>query len=695
MQWPLSPHCSRTGSSRCFRFAAAQRDSIITGNQNVATRVAAEIRRYISTNAELLKALGADLQETGLQSWQQDRILKNYVLQFREFKEITLFDEAGEALASSRVGAARVPIPKSAAMTVDGVAMSPIRVDDDLLPTTVFGIHLKRLNQPSGWLAGEFSLEEMWRMVDRIRIGQHGFAMVVAPDGELVAHGDPDKKALVALSRNMSKHPLVSALQAVEGDMPIAAEYGDEDGDQKLGVAARVVPLDWTVIVEQPTSEAYADANRLRRQLVVAILLALLVMVSIGYVFGRSFISPILTLQRATQTVAAGQLDARVDIRTGDEFTDLGGAFNTMADRLVELTENIKRQERQAMFGRIAAGLVHDLSHPIQNLGNSSRLLVREELDAESRRSILTTIERELETLKRFMDDLRNVVKPRPVERFALDINASVAEVVDPMRSEGERVKVALEAFYATEPLRHRRGSLCPRTCVSESDHECHSGHAARRPSDRPDGSRWRPRRDQCDGHRFWHCARPLGADLRGFRHDQATRSRPRFGHLEAHRRGSSMERSPSRASWGEVQRLHYGFGPATIVRFRPQQVERAREGAPAAMRGPKPSEAEEASISVSSRRGWGPAASEEGSIHVSNTIEDRSLSHQRPDGSDPVFRAADAPGARRYSVEILLGPDDRIILDDDSVNNLEARTACLVPATLYSRLLAGRATAA
>jgi hypothetical protein len=51
--------------------------------------------------------------------------------------------------------------------------------------------------------------------------------------------------------------------------------------------------------------------------------------------------------------------------------------------------------------------------------------------------------------------------------------------------------------------------------------------------------------------------------------------------------------------------------------------------------------------------------------------------------------------GARRFSVEILLDPDDRIILDDDSVNNLEARTACLVPATLYSRMLAGRATAA
>jgi hypothetical protein len=50
--------------------------------------------------------------------------------------------------------------------------------------------------------------------------------------------------------------------------------------------------------------------------------------------------------------------------------------------------------------------------------------------------------------------------------------------------------------------------------------------------------------------------------------------------------------------------------------------------------------------------------------------------------------------GARRYSAEILLGPGDRIILDDDSVLNLEARTTRLVPATLYSRMLAARTAA-
>jgi len=429
-------------------------DSIVTGNLNVATRAAEEIRRYVSTNAELLKALAADLQNTGLQQWQQDRILKNYVLQFREFREITLFDEAGALIATSRVGAPRVQVPKTTPLMLSGVAMSPIRVDADLLPTTTFAIHLTRLGEAAGWLVGEFALEEMWRMVDQIRIGTHGFAMVVAPDGQLLAHGDPDKKALVAQMRNVLDHPLVSAVRAAARDnAPVSREYINEDGSGELGVAARIATLDWTVIVEQPTIEAYANAAALQRQLVVAILVVLLGMISLGYFFGRGFIRPILTLKRATRDVAAGQLQTRVDIRTGDEFSDLGDSFNTMADRLVQLQEDVKRQERQAMFGRIAAGLVHDLSHPIQNIGNSARLLMRDDEDPESREMFRRTIDRELATLKRFLDDLRNVVKPQPVERFAMDVNGSVAEIVEAMRAEGERTGVAIETSYGGGPL--------------------------------------------------------------------------------------------------------------------------------------------------------------------------------------------------------------------------------------------------
>jgi signal transduction histidine kinase len=423
------------------------RESVIAGNTNVAVRAAEEIRRYVSSHAEILRALASEIQDAGLTLRQQDNVLKNYVLTFREFRELTLFDQAGAPVVTSRLGAPRISVPTGGTITINGVSMSPIRLDRDVLPSALFAIPLRQLGEPSGWLVGEFSLEEMWRMVDRIQVGSQGFALVVAPDGTLVAHGDPDRKALVAQAHNMKAHPLVAA----PGEA--SAEYDGPDGRRVLAAAGRIDELGWTVLVEQPTAEAYANAAALQRQLVVAIGAALLVMIGVGLLLGRRFIAPIFTLQRATQAVASGDLESRVHIKGNDEFTALGNAFNSMADRLVELQENVKRQERQAMFGRIAAGLVHDLSHPIQNLGNSTRLLMRDDLDAESRDSFQRTIERELATLKRFMEDLRNVVKPKPMERFALDVNGSVAEIVESMGVEGERSGVAVDAHYAEGPL--------------------------------------------------------------------------------------------------------------------------------------------------------------------------------------------------------------------------------------------------
>ncbi|HEX6972912.1 MAG TPA: hypothetical protein VF147_00840 [Vicinamibacterales bacterium] len=48
--------------------------------------------------------------------------------------------------------------------------------------------------------------------------------------------------------------------------------------------------------------------------------------------------------------------------------------------------------------------------------------------------------------------------------------------------------------------------------------------------------------------------------------------------------------------------------------------------------------------------------------------------------------------GGRRFSCEVVFGPADRIIIDGDSMSGLESRVERLAPATVYSRLLAGRA---
>ncbi len=53
------------------------------------------------------------------------------------------------------------------------------------------------------------------------------------------------------------------------------------------------------------------------------------------------------------------------------------------------------------------------------------------------------------------------------------------------------------------------------------------------------------------------------------------------------------------------------------------------------------------------------------------------------------------ARGARRFSSEVQLPSGDCIIFDDDSMCGLESKVARLVPATIYSRELLGRVSAA
>ena len=426
--------------------------AVIEGNRNVARQVAEQIELYVTGSVNILKAVAGQLEQTGLERRQQDRVLKNYVLLFPEFRELTLLDENGIAVVSSSLGTPTASVPGSDTVSVNGALMSPFSLDDDLLPTTVVAIKLGA-TEGAGWLVGRLNLEEMWRMVDRIRVGQQGYALVATDQGQLLAHGDPDAKSRVALGESMLTHPLVSGRgDSSSADNPPSAQYADQRG-QVLGVASRLDTLGWTVIVEQPVAEAFAIPNRLQQQLGIAIAIALLAMLGAGYVWGRRFINPILTLIRGTKALAEGRLDERVPVDSTDELGQLGVAFNNMADRLVELQEDVRKKERVAMFGRIAIGLVHDLSHPIQNIGNSCKLIVKMFDDVEYRENFRRTVERELSQVKRVLDDLRNVARPLPLERFPLDVNKALSELAESMQATAESSGLTLDTELLLGPL--------------------------------------------------------------------------------------------------------------------------------------------------------------------------------------------------------------------------------------------------
>ncbi|MEQ1728085.1 MAG: sensor histidine kinase, partial [Vicinamibacterales bacterium] len=358
------------------------------------------------------------------------------------------FNANAATLATSGAGPTRLTVPTDTPLSVGGVSMSSIHLDEDLLPTSLFSMPLSEVGRPAGWLVAELSLEEIWRRVEKLRIGSRGYALLVASDGRLIAHGNPGQRGLVARGDRLANHPLLDG-----GSAAPWKEYRDARGATQLGVAAAVPGLQWTLLVEQPTEEAFATATRLGWQLVFAAIAALVLMVGIGVVLGRRFIAPISALEEATRQLAAGDFHARAPVSGAGEFARLAGSFNTMADRLVHLQDAVKRQERQVVFGRVVAGLFHDLNHPIQNIGNNARLMLRDDVDAGTRAALQATIDRELDTLRRFMDDVLSVARPRPLDRFPLEVNGSVTDVADAMRAESDAARVLMVVRCASGPL--------------------------------------------------------------------------------------------------------------------------------------------------------------------------------------------------------------------------------------------------
>src|SRR4029079_11689304 len=59
-------------------------------------------------------------------------------------------------------------------------------------------VRLPNSQQDVSWIVGEISLEELWKFVDTIKVGNTGFALIVGDDNHLIAHGNPDEKRHIA-----------------------------------------------------------------------------------------------------------------------------------------------------------------------------------------------------------------------------------------------------------------------------------------------------------------------------------------------------------------------------------------------------------------------------------------------------------------------------------------------------------------
>lgn len=153
------------------------------------------------------------------------------------------------------------------------------------------------------------------------------------------------------------------------------------EGQNQIFVTMPFKFAGWTLVSLVPYEQF---SNRLESIYKSGIMLQIIFVVTFLMIltyFLRKFTKPIQTLSVAALKVEAGDLQIRSNVRSGDEVGRLGRAFDNMLDRISEMIDQIKVEQKLKRQAELAMLQVQINPHFLLNVLNSirMRLLLKED----------------------------------------------------------------------------------------------------------------------------------------------------------------------------------------------------------------------------------------------------------------------------------------------------------------------------
>jgi two-component system sensor histidine kinase AtoS len=116
----------------------------------------------------------------------------------------------------------------------------------------------------------------------------------------------------------------------------------------------------------------------------------------------------------------------------GAEGKELGvvGVFGDVT-ALRELEAQLRRSDRLAALGTLAAGLAHEIKNPLMSLRTFTRAILDRREDARFRESFREVVPRELERINALVEQLLELARPSPLRLQAVLVPALLDRVLD------------------------------------------------------------------------------------------------------------------------------------------------------------------------------------------------------------------------------------------------------------------------
>lgn len=192
-------------------------------------------------------------------------------------------------------------------------------------------------------------------LIDRLHEANTGglVTYVVDRQGRLVAGASKSHET----GKDMRHFEIVRSFVEQNGraKFVVTNEFVVTEGDQKVGMLGTYSPvstLEWAVIAQKPTDEAYKEVFEMQRAAQILAILAVLVSIAVGVVSTRKITTPLHTLTESSKAIARGDFSRRVELNSRTEFGELALTFNSMTDDLERFVHDLKRaaEENRSLF---------------------------------------------------------------------------------------------------------------------------------------------------------------------------------------------------------------------------------------------------------------------------------------------------------------------------------------------------------
>jgi signal transduction histidine kinase len=396
---------------RALRRAAGR--EVEAKNGAAAQRAAELVRRHVLKYREMMVALAGTLENsTHLQGRQMERILKNHLLDVRDFRALDVVAPDGHEIATGRADG-RTGDRSGDAAAISALAgqdyYSPVRIGTNVEPEMVVAVPIYSARRVQAALVATVNLTEMWSLVEDLAPAE-GTARIIDAEGRMIAaSGDRDKEAVFELSPEPQEAPRIPALAP-----PQVLRYG-RAGDQILRAGAPIAVLRWRAVLDQPVHVAFAAVDEQEGRLGVTVVVCLLLTAVVGVLGSRLVTRPAAALAERTREIARGELAGRTEPRGPSELAALADAINRMSEDLMRLQDEMRARERLSTFAKFGAGLVHDLKTPIHAL-QMNAMLAANATDEETRAEAMARLNEEKKVIERHLELLRNFARGDTIE---------------------------------------------------------------------------------------------------------------------------------------------------------------------------------------------------------------------------------------------------------------------------------------